>query len=135
MLVLSCLKLFHQVATFAWRFFSTLGFSSLDVYKRQMYNDASLDDPDPPVAYAEFDRYLSKLDVEHLKEMTAEIKGQYVEGLDKPEFFQFVQSQTPAAKFVTDYSVRWVYLVLAALMILATYLPDALSYKLRKQLG
>ena len=29
MLVLSCLKLFHQVATFAWRFFSTLGFSSL----------------------------------------------------------------------------------------------------------
>ncbi|MGB2833606.1 MAG: vWA domain-containing protein [Methylotenera sp.] len=100
-----------------------------------MYNDASLDDPDPPVAYAEFDRYLSKLDVEHLKEMTAEIKGQYVEGLDKPEFFQFVQSQTPAAKFVTDYSVRWVYLVLAALMILATYLPDALSYKLRKQLG
>ncbi|MEQ1766729.1 MAG: vWA domain-containing protein [Methylotenera sp.] len=48
-----------------------------------MYNDASLDDPDPPVAYAEFDRYLSKLDVEHLQAMTAEIKGQYVEGTPK----------------------------------------------------
>ncbi len=99
-----------------------------------MYNDASLDDPDPPVAYAEFDRYLSKLDVEHLKEMTAEIKGQYIEGLDKPELYSFVQSQTPAAKFVTDYSVRWVYLALAILMILATYLPDVLSNRFRKQL-
>lgn len=99
-----------------------------------MYNDASLDDPDPPVAYAEFDRYLSKQDVEHLKEMTAEIKGQYVEGLDKPEFYHFVQSQTPAAKFVTDYSVRWIYLVLAALLVLATYLPDVLSYRVGKRL-
>ena len=92
-----------------------------------MYNDASKDDPDPPVAYAEFDRYLSKQDVAHLKDMTAEIKGQYIEGLDKPEFNDFVQSQAPAAKFVTDYSVRWVYLGLAILMVLATYLPDALS--------
>lgn len=92
-----------------------------------MYNDASKDDPDPPVAYAEFDRYLSKLDVEHLKAMTAEIKGQYVDGLDKPEFYSFVQAQTPAAKFVTDYSVRWLFLILASLMVLATYLPDLVS--------
>ncbi|MDP1659829.1 MAG: VWA domain-containing protein [Methylotenera sp.] len=99
-----------------------------------MYNDASLDDPDPPVAYAEFDRYLSKQDVEHLKAMTEEIKGQYVEGLDKPEFFQFVQSQAPAAKFVTDYPVRWIYLALAILMVLATYLPDVLSNRFDKRL-
>ena len=91
-----------------------------------MYNDASLDDPDPPVAYAEFDRYLSKLDVGHLKEMTAEIKGQYVEGLDKPDFYSFVQSQAPVAKFVTAYSLRWLYLVLAGLAILCTFLPDLL---------
>ena len=99
-----------------------------------MYNDASLDDPDPPVAYAEFDRYLSKLDVGHLKEMTAEIKGQYVEGLDKPDFYSFVQSQTPVAKFVTDYSVRWIFLMIAALLVLATYLPDVLSYRFDKRL-
>jgi mxaL protein len=99
-----------------------------------MYNDASLDDPDPPVAYAEFDRYLSKLDVEHLKDMTAEIKGQYIEGLDNPGFYRFVQSQTPAAHLVTDYAVRWIYLALAILMILATYLPDVLSIRRRKQL-
>lgn len=99
-----------------------------------MYNDASKDDPDPPVAYAEFDRYLSKLDVEHLKEMTAEIKGQYVDGLDNPEFYSFVQSQTPAAKFVTDYSVRWMFLILASLMVLATYLPDLVSSRFEMRL-
>jgi mxaL protein len=97
-----------------------------------MYNDASLDDP--PVAYAEFDRYLSKQDVEHLKDMTNEIKGQYIEGADKPEFYEFVQSQTPAAKFVTAYSARWIFLVIAALLVLATYIPDVLSYRFDKRL-
>ncbi len=99
-----------------------------------MYNDASKDDPDPPVAYAEFDRFLSKLDVEHLKDMTNEIKGQYIEGADKLEFYEFVQSQTPAAKFVTAYSVRWIFLIIAALLVLATYIPDVLSYRFDKRL-
>lgn len=98
-----------------------------------MYNDASKDDPDPPVAYAEFDRFLSKLDVEHLKDMANEIKGQYIEGTDKAEFYEFVQSQTPAAKFVTAYSVRWIFLIIAALLVLATYIPDVLSYRFDKR--
>lgn len=88
-----------------------------------MYNDASKDDPDPPVAFAEFDRHLSKLDVEYLKSMALDIKGQYIDGIDKPEFFEFIQSQTPAAKFVTDYSVRWIYLIIGALLVLMTYAP------------
>ena len=99
-----------------------------------MYNDASLDDPDPPVAYAEFDRFLSKLDVDHLKDMTREIKGQYIEATDKPEFYDFVQAQTPAAKFVTAYSVRWIFLMIAALLVLATYIPDLLSYRYNQRL-
>jgi len=99
-----------------------------------MYNDASKDDPDPPVAYAEFDRFLSKLDVEHLKDMANEIKGQYIEAADKPEFYEFVQSQTPAAKFVTAYSIRWIFLLIAALLVLATYIPDLLSYRFDKRL-
>jgi mxaL protein len=99
-----------------------------------MYNDASLDDPDPPVAYAEFDRFLSKLDVDHLKDMAREIKGQYVEAADKPDFFEFLQAQTPAAKFVTAYSLRWIFLLIAALLVLATYIPDLLSYRFTQHL-
>lgn len=91
------------------------------------YNDASKDDPDPPVAYAEFDRYLSSQDDVHLKELAVEIKGQYVAGADNEDFYHFVQSQTPAAKFITAYSVKWLYLTLAALLILATYAPDLMQ--------
>lgn len=97
------------------------------------YNDASKDDPDPPVAYAEFDRYLSQLDEEHLKDMAKEIKGQYIEAQDKPSFYEFIQSQAPAAKFVTDYSVRWMYLIAAGLLVLATYLPDLLQSRLLRR--
>lgn len=95
------------------------------------YNDASKDDPDPPVAYAEFDRYLSSHDVEHLKALATEIKGQYIEGVDQPDFYKFIQSQTPAARFVTRYSVKWLFLTLAALMVMATYLPEAYRYRNR----
>lgn len=91
------------------------------------YSDASKDDPDPPVAYAEFDRYLSSQDIEHLKELATEIKGQYIAGEDAPEFYEFIQSQAPAARFVTSYSVKWIFLTLAGLLVIATYLPDAWS--------
>jgi mxaL protein len=59
---------------------------------------------------------------------------QNVEGIDKPEFYDFIQTQKPAAKFVTGYSVRWIYLSLAALLILATYLPNLLSLRAGKRL-
>lgn len=97
-----------------------------------MYNDASKDDPDPPVAYAEFDRYLSQLDAEHLKEMARDIKGQYIEAQDKPAFYEFIQSQSSVAKFVTDYSVRWIFLLMAGLLVLLTYIPDIFKYRKNK---
>lgn len=91
------------------------------------YTDTSLDDPDPVVASAEYDQYLSKLETEHLEELAVEIKAQYVEGKDTPEFYQFVQQQKPAASFVTAYSIRWIYLLLVALLIVATFIPNALA--------
>lgn len=87
------------------------------------YSDTSQDEPDPQVAYAEFDRYLSQLDDDYLKSVARDIKGQYIEGQDTPEFYKFVQSQKPAASLVADYSMRWIYLSVAALLILLTFLP------------
>lgn len=87
------------------------------------YNDTSIDDPDPLVAYAEYDRYLSQLDDEYLRSLATEVKGQYIEGEDKTSFYNFVQKQKPAARFVTAYSVRWLYLLLAAILILCIYIP------------
>ena len=87
------------------------------------YNDTSKDDPDPVVASAEYDRYLSKLEEDYLKELAGEVKAQYVFGEDKPSFYQYVQKQKPVASFVTAYSLRWLYLLLALGLILAAYWP------------
>lgn len=89
-----------------------------------VYADTSKDEPDPEVAYAEFDRYLSKLDADYLKSLAQEIKGSYIEGRDAPAFYDYVQSQPPAASFVTNYSLRWLYLSLAGALVLLTFLPD-----------
>lgn len=89
-----------------------------------VYADTSKDEPDPIVAYAEFDRYLSQQDVEYLKSLAQEIKGSYVEGTDTPVFYDRLKSQPPAASFVTDYSLRGLYLSLAAALVLLTFLPD-----------
>lgn len=88
------------------------------------YSDTSRDEPDPIVAYAEYDRYLSQQDADYLKSLAKEIKGSYIEGLDKPDFYASIQQQKPAASFVTAYTIRWLYLVLAGVFMVLTFLPD-----------
>jgi mxaL protein len=91
------------------------------------YSDPSQDEPDPPVASAEYDRYLSQLEEDYLITLAGEIKAKYIKGQDNSAFYSFVQAQKPAASFVTAYSVRWLYLLAAILLILATFLPNILS--------
>ncbi|OIQ98561.1 hypothetical protein GALL_193860 [mine drainage metagenome] len=82
------------------------------------------DDPNPTIASAEYDRYLSQLDDEYLKTLAGEIKAKYIKGQDNQEFYTFVQQQKPDASFVTTYSVQWIYLTMALLLLLATYIPN-----------
>lgn len=88
------------------------------------FSDTSKDDPDPLVAYAEYDRYLSTQDAEYLKSLAAEIKASYINGTDSDAFYQFVESRKPAASFVTAYPMRGFYLGVALLCLLATYAGD-----------
>lgn len=97
------------------------------------YNDTSQDEPDPPVAYAEFDRYLSQLEDEYLRGLAQEVRGRYVEGTDTPAFYDFVRGQPPAATFVASYPVAWLYLSLAGLLVLLAYLPDVLFRRRQRQ--
>lgn len=91
------------------------------------YSDTSVDEPDPIVAYAEFDRYLSQLDAEYLKKVAVEVKGTYMEGKDQPAFYDYVRNQKPVASIVTAYSMRWVYLSLALLFAMLIYLPNLVA--------
>ncbi len=90
------------------------------------YADPSSDEPDPPVAYAEYDRMLSQLEEDYLKELSAEFKGSYLKGQDNADFYRAISARKATASFVTDYPLRAVYLVLAILLLLASYLPDVL---------
>jgi mxaL protein len=91
------------------------------------YSDPSQDEPDPPVAFAEYDRYLSQLEDDYLISLASEFDASYIKGQDNTAFYDFVQKQKPAASFVTAYSMRWVYLLLAMACLLLTFLPDILS--------
>jgi mxaL protein len=90
------------------------------------YSDTSQDEPDPIVAYAEFDRYLSQLEEEYLRGLAQEVRGQYVKGTDSAAFYDFIRGQPPAATFVADYAVDWLYLSLSGLLVLLTFVPDVL---------
>jgi mxaL protein len=87
------------------------------------YSDTSKDDPDPMVAYAEYDRYLSQLEAEYLKELAKETGAGYIEGKDNAEFYNRLHGLEPAATFVTAYPMRWVYLLLAVTFLFLTYIP------------
>ncbi len=88
------------------------------------YADPSQDEPDPPVAYAEYDRLLSQLEEDYLKTLASEFKGSYLKGKDEPAFYRALADKPGTAHFVTDYPLRPVYLIVALLLLLATYLPD-----------
>lgn len=88
------------------------------------YADPSQDEPDPPVAYAEYDKFLSQLEEDYLKTLAGEINATYIKGVDHPSFYDFVQKQKPAASFVSEYSIRWLYLLLALFFALTVYLPN-----------
>lgn len=95
------------------------------------YSDASQDEPDPPIASAEYDQFLSQLEDDYLKTLAGDIKAKYIKGQDTPEFYAFVQQQKPAASFVTAYSIRWMYLVSALVLVLLTFLPNIILKSFR----
>ena len=95
------------------------------------YADASQDEPDPPVAYAEYDRMMSQLEEDYLKSLAEEFKGSYLKGSDQEAFYRALAAKPSTASFVTDYPLRSIYLIAGVLLILATYLPDIRSRRLK----
>lgn len=59
--------------------------------------------------------------------LASDIKAKYIAGADTLAFYGYVQQQKPAASFVTAYSVQWLYLSIALLMLLGTYLPSLVT--------
>ena len=84
--------------------------------------DSGKDDPDPSVASAEYDRYLSKLYEEYLLGITLQINAKYFKGDFSTEFIKSILKNKPKKKIQSELFLERpsVFLILLLIFILYT---------------
>ncbi len=84
--------------------------------------DSGKDDPDPSVASAEYDRYLSKLYEEYLLGITSQINAKYFRGDFSTEFIKSILKNRPKKKIQSELLLERpsVFLILLIIFILYT---------------
>ncbi len=71
----------------------------------------------------ENDRYLSRVDEEYLKSITKDIEANYVLGSSLDNIIQAMKKQTPARYDIAPFLLSPIFAALAALFVIAAYLP------------
>ena len=84
--------------------------------------DSGKDDPDPSVASAEYDRYLSKLYEEYLLGITSQINAKYFKGDFSTKFIKSILKNKPKKKIQSELFLERpsVFLILLLIFILYT---------------
>ena len=83
-------------------------------------SDSGKDEPDPSVASADYERYLSKLYEEYLISLSEQIKSQYIKGDLSDKFTKYILSNRPQQKIKSDLQMERpsIFLVLIILVAL-----------------
>jgi len=83
-------------------------------------SDSGKDEPDPSVASADYERYLSKLYEEYLISLSEQIKSQYIKGDLSDKFTKYILSNRPQQKIKSDLPMERpsIFLVLIVLVAL-----------------
>lgn len=83
-------------------------------------SDSGKDEPDPSVASADYERYLSKLYEEYLISLSEQIKSQYIKGDLSDKFTKYILSNRPQQKIKSDLHMERpsIFLVLVLLVAL-----------------
>ena len=83
-------------------------------------SDSGKDEPDPSVASADYERYLSKLYEEYLISLSEQIKSQYIKGDLSDKLTKYILSNRPQQKIKSDLQMERpsVFLVLILLVAL-----------------
>ena len=83
-------------------------------------SDSGKDEPDPSVASADYERYLSKLYEEYLISLSEQIKSQYIKGDLSDKFTKYILSNRPQQKIKSDLQMERpsIFLVLTLLVAL-----------------
>ena len=83
-------------------------------------SDSGKDEPDPSVASADYERYLSKLYEKYLISLYEQIKSQYIKGDLSDKFTKYILSNRPQQKIKSDLQMERpsIFLVLIVLVAL-----------------
>jgi mxaL protein len=83
------------------------------------------------VATQDYERYLSVLDEKYLQTLAKEIKARYIRGNSSPTVIAALKEQAPARRGWAPMEVSWLLAALAALLLLAAYVPPHPQHLIR----
>jgi mxaL protein len=115
-----------------------IGYWSNDSFAMQpgiaQISEANLGVRDNNVAGGTGDRFISKLQEDHLKDLSKEVSGDYVRGDSLQSILTAMKHQKPARTDIAPYGIHWILASIAALLVLVTYLPKNPLQAIRKAL-
>jgi len=119
-----------------------IGFWGMDIYDSlpgatgERSSDTGKDEPDPSVASAEYDRYLSKLYESYLLELSSQINAQYIKGDISNTFVKTILKNKPQKKIKSELLLErpsvFIILLLIVLLYTKNYLIIFLKIFMRK---
>ena len=110
-----------------------VGFWGMDIYDSlpgatgERSSDSGKDEPDPSVASAEYDRYLSKLYEDYLLELSVQIKSQYIKGDISNTFVKTILKNKPQKKIKSEFLLERPSVFLILLLIVLLYTENYIS--------
>ena len=84
-------------------------------------SDSGKDEPDPSVASADYERYLSKLYEEYLISLSEQIKSQYIKGDLSDRFTKYILSNRPQQKIKSDLHMERPSIFLVLILLVALH--------------
>ena len=84
-------------------------------------SDSGKDEPDPSVASADYERYLSKLYEEYLISLSEQIKSQYIKGQLSDKFTNEILNNRPNKKIESEFQIERPSLFIALILIVGLH--------------
>jgi mxaL protein len=105
-----------------------LGYWSLNTYELEpgiaQVSDETRAKRDDGVATQDHEKYLSRLDEPYLKTIAKDIGADYLRGDSTPAMLSAMKKQKPTYRGTTPFEIHWLLSAIAALLLLAAYLPE-----------
>jgi len=93
----------------------------------QVQSEESIGTRDDSIATEDYNRYLSKLDETYLQELSGEVDATYLRATDAGKLIEAMKKQKPAGNDIARFSIGWLLIITAMMLVLAGYWPNFIS--------